>query len=238
METIIFDVDDTLYDQTLPFKKAFRELIEESVSEEKLERIYLISRKHSDALFDKNLAGEISVRDMHIQRVTLACEEFGYHITDETALKFQDLYVANQKEITLYKEVQELLDLLHSQKRQLAVLTNGEEAHQSMKINQLNLTNWIPQENIFISGSVGHAKPAIEVFEHLEEKLQLDKAKTVYIGDTFANDVVGAKQAGWQAIWTNHRKRDIPDSPFQPDKTVYDAKELLELFQNESSLQK
>jgi len=33
MDTIIFDVDDTLYDQTIPFKKAFRGKFQEAFTE-------------------------------------------------------------------------------------------------------------------------------------------------------------------------------------------------------------
>ncbi|WP_416147477.1 HAD family hydrolase [Salipaludibacillus sp. HK11] len=232
METIIFDVDDTLYDQVLPFKNAFRKLVDEPFTDEEIEEIYIESRKHSDALFDKNLAGEVSLEEMHKYRVTAAFKKFNIEVNDEKAIAFQATYLAEQQKITLYEEVEQLLDFLLAENKQLAVLTNGEEGHQSMKIRQLNLARWIPAEHIFISGSVGHAKPTKEVFQIIENKLLLNKTKTVYIGDSFENDIVGAKQAGWQAIWMNHRNRNAPVTvpTVKPDKVVYTAKELLYLF--------
>lgn len=233
LDTIIFDVDDTLYDQTLPFRKAFRELFDEPFTDEEIEKIYIASRKYGDVLFDKYQAGELSLLEMHISRITAACQEFDIPVSDQKAIGFQDAYLAEQQKITLFDEIKELLDVLFKHSKQLAVLTNGDEDHQSMKIKQLNLAKWIPEEHIFISGSIGHVKPKQEAFHFIENKLPLDKTKTVYIGDSFENDIVGAKQVGWQAIWMNHRKRNVPLTTVEPDRTVYNAKELLDLFREE-----
>jgi len=230
MDTIIFDVDDTLYDQTIPFKKAFREKFQEAFTDREIEKIFIASRKYGDLLSVKYQAGEISLLNMQKNRIIVPFDEFGIRMADHQAVEFQETYLAEQQKITLFTEIKELLDVLSNQAKQLAVLTNGDEDHQSMKIKQLNLEKWIPKEHIFISGSIGHAKPKFEVFDYIKEKLQLDKTKTVYIGDSFENDIVGAKQAGWHAIWMNHRKRDVPSTTDKPDKTVYNAKELLNLF--------
>ncbi|WP_281279572.1 HAD family hydrolase [Aquibacillus sediminis] len=228
MDTIIFDVDDTLYDQALPFKITYKKLFDQPLTEAELNQLYTVSRKHSDVLFDKWEAGEIPVQELQIRRMTQACEEFGIAITEQKALEFQNAYVKEQRKIVLFDEVKQLLDDLYQQNKQLAVLTNGETDHQSMKIKQLNLTNWIPAEHLFISGAIGYAKPKQEVFNVLEDQLQLDTRKTIYIGDSFHHDIVGAKKAGWQAIWMNHRKRDMPESSYKPDLEVHSAKELYE----------
>ncbi|WP_077623243.1 HAD family hydrolase [Sediminibacillus massiliensis] len=238
MDTIIFDVDDTLYDQALSLKKTIKRMISQPLTDEEMDQFYIISRQYSDSLFDKSEDGEVSKQEMHIRRVTGACEAFGIPMTREQAIEFQEAYVEEQQRITLFEEVEELLESLHNQNKQLAILTNGEENHQSMKIKQLDLARWIPEENIFISGALGIAKPKREVFQILEDKLQLDKEKTVYVGDSFDNDIVGAKQAGWNAYWMNHRKRDMPDTPFKPDKTFYDAKELLDTLIQDISYSK
>lgn len=231
MDTIIFDVDDTLYDQALSFHNTFRTLFEGSFTYEEIDQIYKSSRKYSEVLFDQSEAGEITQFEWQTGRIIAACNDFDIPIDTKKAAAFHKAYVAEQQNIVLFPEVEELLNVLHKEGRQLAILTNGEEQHQSRKINQLNLAKWIPLENTFISGTLGHAKPKREVFEIIEEKLDLDKTQTVYIGDSFEKDVVGAKQAGWQAIWMNHRKRELPtDAEFKPDEEVDNAKELLRLF--------
>ncbi|WP_010649878.1 HAD family hydrolase [Oceanobacillus massiliensis] len=230
MDTIIFDVDDTLYDQALSFKRTCHKMFQNSFTDEELDKLYITSRKYSDALFDRNVAGEITTKDMHIIRIKAACEEFGLTISDEEAMEFQESYVEEQQKITLFDEVEEMLELLYQNNVQLAILTNGAEGHQSMKIKQLKLERWVPKNNLFISGAIGHAKPTREVFQFIENKLKLDKSKTIYVGDSFDNDIVGAKQAGWQAVWMNHRKRELPMNSYIPDNVVYSARELMELF--------
>lgn len=235
MDTIIFDVDDTLYDQALSFHNTFRTLFEGTFTYEEIDQIYKVSRKYSEILFDQSEAGEITQFEWQTGRIIAACNDFDIPIDMKKAADFHEAYVAEQQNITLFPEVEELLDVLYKEGQQLAILTNGEEQHQTRKINQLKLSKWIPVENTFISGTLGHAKPKREIFEIIEEKLQLDKSKTVYIGDSFEKDIVGAKQVGWQAIWMNHRKRELStDARFKPDQEVFNAKELLRLFVKDS----
>ena len=231
MDTIIFDVDDTLYDQAQSFHKTVRKLFQEPFSDEEIDQLYKASRKYSEILFDQSEAGEISPFEWQTGRIMAACKDFNIPIDTEKATIFHETYVTEQKNITLFPEVEELLNLLYKEGKQLGILTNGEEKHQAMKIKQLSLSRWIPTKMTFISGTIGHAKPKREVFDYIEQKLNLDPTKTVYIGDNFEKDIIGAKQAGWQAIWMNHRKKDLPtNASYKPDKEVHSAKELLELF--------
>ncbi|MDC3415846.1 HAD family hydrolase [Aquibacillus salsiterrae] len=231
MQTIIFDVDDTLYDQALSFHKTFRKLIDESFTYDEIDKIYRASRKYSETLFDQSEAGEITTFEWQIGRIMMACQDFAIPIDEKNAALFHQTYVSEQKNIEMFPEVAQLLDLLSKEGKQLAVLTNGEEKHQSMKIKQLELEKWIPKQNIFISGTYGHAKPKREIFEIVEQQLGLKKAETVYVGDSYEKDVIGAKKAGWKAIWVNHRKHKLPtNATTKPDKEVHDVKQLLSEF--------
>lgn len=230
--TIIFDVDDTLYDQALSFHKTFRKIVSKDFSYHKIDQIYTVSRKYSEILFDKSEKGEISAFEWQTGRIIQAFHDFNIPINTDEAAIFHDEYTKAQGEIVLFPEIKELLDFLKSRGYQLAVLTNGEEKHQTMKIDQLQLTNWIAPENLFISGKYQYAKPKSEIFRIVEGKLACHPENTVYIGDSFEKDIIGAKQVGWKAIWMNHRRRNIPDRiPFLPDEEFYSAKELLEYFQ-------
>jgi putative hydrolase of the HAD superfamily len=231
MDTIIFDVDDTLYDQGQSFHKTVRKLFQEPFTNEEIDQLYKASRKYSEILFDQSERGEISQFEWQTGRIRLACKDFNIPIDTEKAIVFHETYVTEQNNITLFSEVEELLNILYKEGKRLGILTNGEEKHQARKIKQLNLSRWIPAEMTFISGTIGHAKPKREVFDFIEQKLGLDQTKTVYIGDNFEKDIIGAKQAGWQAIWMNHRKKALPtNAAYKPDKEVHSAKELLELF--------
>ncbi|SEO87222.1 putative hydrolase of the HAD superfamily [Amphibacillus marinus] len=235
MKTIIFDVDDTLYDQALSFHKTFKSLIDPTYSYTDIDTIYRTSRQYSEILFDQSEAGEISVLEWQVGRISKALADYDIQINDEQALAFHAQYKDAQANISLFPEVKELLNHLAQQDIQLAILTNGEESHQLMKINQLKLTNWIPMENIFVSGTYGIAKPKAGIFKIVEDKLQCEPGQTVYVGDSFEKDIVGAKQVGWHVLWMNHRKHEQPsNSSIKPDKVVDSAAELLRYFKETS----
>jgi putative hydrolase of the HAD superfamily len=57
---------------------------------------------------------------------------------------------------------------------------------------------------ILISGELGHRKPSPLVFRELIQKLGVDGAHTVYIGDDPQPDIHGAWRAGLQPVWTTY----------------------------------
>ncbi|WAA13156.1 HAD family hydrolase [Fervidibacillus halotolerans] len=226
METILFDVDDTLYDQLQPFQQAFHSVFP-NLTDIPIEKLYVSSRRHGEQLFNKSERGEISLLDLHIHRITAAFRDFNIEIEDEKAVQFQKVYEKAQKQITIFPEIARLFDLLKENKKQMGILTNGPYQHQLMKVHRLGLTKWIPMENIFVSEAIGSAKPDPQSFQIVEQKMQIDKEKTVYIGDSFENDMIGAKRVGWSAIWLNHRMRKLRETSVTPDKIVHSPEELL-----------
>ena len=54
IETVVFDIDDTIYDQQEPFRKAVQKLFP-LVSEEDMLPLYTRFRVHSDANFNRSL---------------------------------------------------------------------------------------------------------------------------------------------------------------------------------------
>ena len=72
----IFDVDDTLYDLTQPFRKTVERLWGNQFAVD-VEQLFTLTRKHGDALFPKIMSGEITLDDAGALRVCLAMEELG-----------------------------------------------------------------------------------------------------------------------------------------------------------------
>ncbi|WP_240407235.1 HAD family hydrolase [Gracilibacillus halophilus] len=103
-------------------------------------------------------------------------------------------------------------------------------------MKQLGVTHWIPESNIFVSGDLGVSKPNINAFQHVENALNLEKDQTIYIGDAYENDVVGAKQAGWHVIWMNHRQRAIPEHGVHPDASIDHPNDLYSAILQQFSL--
>ena len=235
MMNLLFDVDDTLYDQLKPFKKAYDKHF--SYTDITIEQLFKLSRKFSDKVFLLSESGQMTKEEMHIYRIQKAFDELGYNISSYQAHSFQETYYHYQKQIELIPDMKNTLDYCKKHNIQLGVITNGPSQHQQQKIKQLNLNHWIKQENIFVSSELGIAKPDSRIFVHVEQKLSLDKKHTFYVGDSFNNDILGAKEVGWKAIWSNRRNHIVPSSVIISDYIIDDEHLLLDFIieQNEKS---
>lgn len=143
-KAILFDVDDTLYDQTVPFMEAYAEYFGEK-PEVPAEVIYPVTRKYSDAVYSQAMAGEMTMEEMYIYRMQKAFEEFGIRITDQEALDFQKIYADRQHHIHMSPLMQDILAFC-SGRAALGIITNGPSQHQWDKVRSLQAEKWIPHE--------------------------------------------------------------------------------------------
>lgn len=174
--------------------------------------------------------GEMAIKEMHIYRIMKAFEELGTSITEKDAQSFQDEYIYQQSQITLIPEVEWVLNFSKERNINLGIITNGPSTHQRMKLKQLNIENWVDKNNIFISSEVGFSKPDTNIFRVAENVMNLDRENTYYMGDSYRNDVLGAKKAGWKSIWLNHRRHEVEGVFYKPDFLILEHKDLMSLF--------
>lgn len=218
IQAIVFDVDDTLYDQQQPFRNAVYQIVPDFDVED-MHELYIRFRVHSDEIFPKVLAGEWDIVTMRNFRIQQSLKDLGYpSISDEKALLFQGIYENELDHITMHEEVKKTLDYLKNAGVPMGIITNGPTDHQFKKIKQLDLFQWIRPEHILISQATGFQKPEADIFQLAEERFDLDGEKTLYIGDSFENDVVGSKSRNWQSLWFNHRNRELPEGA----EAIYD----------------
>ena len=201
---LIFDVDDTLYEQIVPFENAYRSLFDMDID---MEKFYLLSRYYSDVKFEASRNGEMTMDEYHIYRIQEAAKDLGVCLTAEQALSMQKEYKKNQQKLQMSNTTISILELAKENNVKLGIITNGPSEHQWAKIKALGIESWISRENIIVSGDYGINKPDVRIFEIMQEKLQLPNASLYYIGDSIENDIVGANNAGWKAIWINRYKQ-------------------------------
>ncbi len=223
----IFDVDDTLYNQITPFLDAYKEIKLEDKYNVDVEELFKRSRKYSDEVFDQVSKGSMSIDESGVYRITKAFLDEKIQIPKEIALQLQQLYRKKQKEIKLSNTMQRILMYCIHHNHTIGVITNGPSIHQQGKVDALQLINYMPKEHIFISGNYGINKPDARLFEICEQQLNIKKEETFYIGDSYENDVIGAKNAGWKCIHLNRRKQ-----PLHKDATyiVENEEEVFELI--------
>lgn len=233
MKAIVFDVDDTLYDLSTPFKETCREVFPEDKDLD-LEGAFLASRRYSDSVYARCLSGEMSMEEMYIYRFKNAFLDYGKKIDALKALEFQVIYEEKQHEIKMTDAMRQLMQNL-KEKVTLGIITNGPAQHQWDKVNALGVTEWIPVGHVFISGALGVAKPDKRIFSRAAERMGILPEEICYVGDSFENDIVGAKAAGWNAVWYNHRGHQATREDVKPDEIVTSEKELIACLEKVST---
>ncbi|MBI5974378.1 HAD family hydrolase [Staphylococcus canis] len=226
---LIFDLDDTLYDQLQAFEYAYYQHFADS--DMGVEALYRRFRAYSDEVFEATQNGRMTLSEMHVYRITEAVNEFDIALPEKKARAFQQDYEFAQQRIELSDTMRNLLSTLSTQPIVLGIITNGEADRQRAKIEALNLTQWIPESHIYISGAHQVSKPNRIIFDKVIEALELDPTSTFYVGDNFENDVVGAIDAGWQVVWFNRRNRPATKEGYQADRYVEREAELVDVIE-------
>lgn len=216
-----------MYDQQQPFRNAVKKVVP-LVSDEDMVTLYHRFRHHSDENFPKVMAGMWTLEDMRAHRISQSLKDLDYpHITSEDGLYFQQIYEEELNNIHLHEEVRKTLVFLAEMNIPLGIITNGPTDHQTKKLHQLQLSTWIPSQRMIVSQATGYQKPEKEIFQLAEKRFNLIANETLYVGDNYDNDVLGAKGAGWQALWFNHRERKI-DGSLTCDFEITSFDQLLE----------
>jgi FMN phosphatase YigB (HAD superfamily) len=111
----------------------------------------------------------------------------------------------------------------------LGLLSNFDSAETGMKI--LATHGLRPYFSpIHISEAIGYRKPRREAFLHTAEAMGVAPQDVLFIGDTFALDVVGAKGVGMDAAWFDRQKTPPDLVQAQPDYTITRFRDLLEIL--------
>lgn len=210
MKTIVFDVDDTIYDQQQPFRNAINSVFPD-VKPEDMHALYIRFRFHSDETFPKVMSNDWTLEFMRFYRINESLKDLNYpSVSQDNGLIFQKIYEEELDNIVMHPEVKKVFDFLKENNIPMGIITNGPTDHQFKKVKQLQLENWVPTDNIIISQSTGFQKPEREIFDLAAKEFNMECAHTLYVGDSFENDIAGATNGGWKSLWFNHRLREMP----------------------------
>lgn len=124
-KNIVFDLDDTLYDHQLPFKRSVEKCFP-TIDIQQIDNIYKRFRYWSNVAFPKYTKKLISIEQLRIFRCQKTMEEFGIDSISRTeALDFQADYEYELDQITMIPEIHQLLLALHKNRIPIGILTNG-----------------------------------------------------------------------------------------------------------------
>ncbi|MDC0193582.1 HAD-IA family hydrolase [Candidatus Nitrosopelagicus sp.] len=186
IKLIAFDLDNTLYDETMYFKFSFKIItpylktefnVDPKKCEKKLWEILKKNGKHYHHLFD----------DLLIE----------YDIKPENLQKLLFLFESVKTKLSLFPNVRNLLIQL-KKKYQLSMITSGIQDVQRNKINLLDIQDYF--EPIIYSSTLKHDKPDETPFRQLIKLTGIDAENIVYVGDNPFDDFLGPNNLGITTI--------------------------------------
>ena len=191
MKVIVFDLDNTLIDRQRAFTEMLKDRIELTLPEDKK---HLKEQAIQDILmWDDN--GTVS-RSVSFKKY---CDK--YEVTCMTSEELSTYWTTISGSVVyLFDDVIDVITYL-KEKYRLAILTNGSPISQRRKLESTGILNMF--ELSVVSGEVGIDKPDPRIFDVMCERLNVKPQDCLYVGDNYVNDVLGARNAGWKAIYLN-----------------------------------
>lgn len=218
---LVFDLDDTLCDDTSSYHAAALDAARELAREHAIDPAVLKEAyiREADGFWQRLTPEELgkSIGGLRERMWAAALADVG--IADRAvARRAAELYNAARKgNLALFPRVDEQLERWRASYR-LALLTNGFSETHREKIALLEIEPYF--DAILIADEVGMVKPDPRVFLHACERIGTVPRQTVMVGDRYERDIAGAIEAGLHTIWVNVRGEPLPPGRPRPDAVI------------------
>ena len=196
---IFFDLDGTLLDDETAVARGLDALHARygatiGVEREALGHVWL---ELLDRYFPRFLAGEMSMDDQRRARMRDLFHA-GKSLDDEQCDAAFAVYLdAYERGWSLYPDVSAALAQLSDHR--LGVISNGNNEQQLKKLDCTGLASRFSV--VVISGECGFAKPDRRISLEACRRAEVQPRSAIFIGDDWAKDIVGSRDAGLQPIW-------------------------------------
>jgi putative hydrolase of the HAD superfamily len=223
IDTVLFDLDDTLHDDSSAYKKAARKVAGDVAAERGIDAEQLFRAYFAEANgFWKKLSQEhltMPILDARTQMWSDALAVSG--ITDDVALaqRCADSYGRYRNDVLeLSPGALELLTTLRERGCKIGIVSNGFAATHHEKIDLLGLRTLI--DGLFLADEMNMVKPDPEIFRYVCRTLGSEPERTAMVGDRYDRDVIGAGQVGLFTVLIDLHAIPLPDGAVPPDAVV------------------
>lgn len=151
--------------------------------------------------YPRYLSGELSYHGQRRARARDFVVPFGIDLSVDSMADtwfngYFSHYVAHS---ALHTDALSCLATLGAAGYRIGVITNGDLAFQTAKIERIGLAPFV--EHIVASGEFGVAKPDPRIFAHACSLFGVSPDSVSYTGDRLATDALGAAAAGLRGVW-------------------------------------
>ncbi|MDN3493735.1 HAD family hydrolase [Winogradskyella bathintestinalis] len=172
---IVFDLDDTLYNELDYLKSAYKAI---AISVEPTDWRPLYSKMFS--LYRNKINAFDYIADLYNTKIELLVEMYRNH----------------QPNIQLFDGVLTIFEAIRAKNGKIGMITDGRSRTQRAKLQSLNILNFI--DKIIISEELGTEKPQTANFEAMQNALPA--SEYCYIADNLKKDFIAPNILGWNSV--------------------------------------
>jgi HAD superfamily hydrolase (TIGR01549 family) len=201
--TVLFDLDDTLFDHTATSRAALRATTAGLAFFPTLdfEPFYQYYSNLLEELHLRVLAGTCSYAEARRRRFEGLLARYHPAASPADAEQLADAYyVQYPRQRQPVPGALVLLQALRPHYR-IGIITNNRTAEQADKLRFLQMTELV--DALITSEDVGVPKPDPRIFHAALQQLDARPAETVLVGDNWHADVLGALAVGIRPLWLN-----------------------------------
>jgi HAD superfamily hydrolase (TIGR01549 family) len=232
IDVVLFDLDDTLHDDTRAFHGAAEEVAREVAAEHGIDAIALKGAyvAAAEGFWHRLDAAQLQTKLGNLRERLWgeALDRVGIADAGVVRRSAQNYNAYRKKYFSPFPGALDVLRTLRARGKKLGILTNGFSETHREKIAILQLGEYF--DAIFIADEVGMIKPDPLLFAHACTSMGSAPARGAMVGDRYDRDIRGAHDAGLFTVWLNVRGEAVPaDSP-APDATcesIVDVAEVL-----------
>ena len=194
LRAVLFDLDDTLVDQT----SATAGAVVDWAKEQGITDPVAFNRwtRVSETQYARYARRELTFAQMRRERVRkFLAVDLDDHRADEAFAGYQERYEAGW---VAFDDAVPTLRRAREAGLKVAVLTNGDEDQQRLKLDRLRLTDEI--DVLVASSMLPAGKPDRRAFTHAMAHLGVNASETLMVGNSLEQDVLGALAIGLSAV--------------------------------------
>lgn len=219
-KNIFFDLDDTLWAFSDNSRETFKEMYDKYNFNryfDSFEQYYSIYEKRNIELWDLYGKKKITKEELNWTRFSHPLNVAG--INDDVLIKtyMDNFFAVVPTKERLMPGANEILEYLYP-KYNLYILSNGFRELQALKMKSSGIYHYF--KKIILSEDINVMKPYPEIFHFALSATQSELKESLMVGDSFENDIRGAKGVGMVQVYYNIDKQI--QLPFEPTFTIND----------------
>ena len=229
IKTVVYDLDDTLYDFLSLHPEAYRKMLDKAeeltgVSRETFAASYESTfRELCQSMMEGVVVGAAHSRTL---RLCLALEKLDLPLFPTAGILYDVYWNSIFERMEKRPGIEETMQVLKEKGIRIGIGTNMSVGVQYKKIERLGLGKYI--DFLLSSEEAVYDKPHPRFFDTVAQKARCERNEILFIGDNKNHDYVPALQAGMHAFWYRPDLSLSIGTEEEGDRIITDHREILQ----------